>query len=72
MAYFPNIEYYTSFYNACVMGKKLVFLIFVKQMQLYGEIQNVKLLLKDNKKLASEIEGKIREFYNIDSKKTSE
>ena len=27
--------------------------------------ENVKLLLKDNKKLASEIENKIREFYNI-------
>ena len=28
--------------------------------------ENVKLLLKENKKLSSEIEHKIREFYNIE------
>ena len=30
--------------------------------------ENVKLLLKDNKELANEIENKIRDFYNISIK----
>ena len=34
--------------------------------------ENVKLLLKENQKLKEEIENKIRDFYNINPKKSKE